>query len=109
MRRARRGSGHSGEIPENASPGRTSGISSRHRPSLAFFHFLSRETGACHIASSLKNRPFVLDDRMAPLAQREQVFERRETAFASGNDMVNVQRGRAHGRAATPTGVPVTL
>jgi len=58
-RRARRGSGHFGETPENASPGRTSGISSRHRPSLAFFHFLSRETGGVSPRDSSKklNRP----------------------------------------------------
>jgi hypothetical protein len=63
----------------------------------------------CHIASSLKNRPLALHDRMALLAEREQVVERRQTAFASGNDVVNVQRGRAHGRPAAPTSVPVTL
>jgi hypothetical protein len=61
------------------------------------------------MASALKNRSLALHDRMALLAQREQVVERRETAFASGNDVVNVQRGRAHGRPAEPTSVPVAL
>jgi hypothetical protein len=74
-----------------------------------FFTFSRGKRAGCHIASSLKNRPLVLDDRMAPLAQREQVVERRETAFASGNDVMDVQRGRAHGRPAALARVPVTL
>jgi hypothetical protein len=45
---------------------------------------------------------------MAPLAQREQVVERRETAFASGNDVMDVQRGRAHGRPTALAGVAVS-
>jgi hypothetical protein len=57
----------------------------------------------------IKGSSSPLDDRMALLADREQVVERRETAFASGNDVVDVQRGRAHGRPAAPAGVPVTL
>jgi hypothetical protein len=46
---------------------------------------------------------------MTLLAQREQVVERRETAFASRKDVVNVQRGGAHARPAAPACVPVTL
>ena len=34
------------------------------------------------------------------LTEREQVVERRKTAFASGKDVMDVQRGRAHGRPA---------
>jgi hypothetical protein len=46
---------------------------------------------------------------MALLTEREQVVERRKTTFASGKDVMDVQRGRAHGRPAAPTSVPVTL
>jgi hypothetical protein len=46
---------------------------------------------------------------MAPLAEREQVVERRQTAFAPRNDVVDVQRGRAHGRPAALASAPVTL
>lgn len=57
---------------------------------------------------SKKTRPLALHDRMALLAEGEQVVERRETAFASGNDVMDVQRGRADGRPAAPARVPVT-
>jgi hypothetical protein len=69
----------------------------------------SRETGGCHIAFPSKNRPPVLDDWMALLTQREQVVEGRETAFASGKDVVDMQRGCAHGRPAALACVAVTM
>jgi hypothetical protein len=56
-----------------------------------------------------KNRPLALHDRMALLAEREQVLKRRHTTIPPRHDVMNVERCRAHGRPAALAGVPVTL
>ena len=88
----RRGSERCCGIRQTASPGRSSGISSRFRPSLAFFHFLSRRTSVGRPGSPSKKTTLLatLQVRVsvAPATQRRQVRALIRSPIPRSDDVV---------------------